>query len=1010
MKSNFTIKWSVALCFLFSLGLTVSLNAQSITITAPASVAGNYPVKPAAFGPAITATIAGDLELVIDDTAPTGDGCETVTNDLTGKIALVDRGACGFTVKAINTQTAGAALVIVCNSVANAGLPAIIMGGDDMGVMTVPSVMMTYDDCEILKAELANGLTGTGNPVAPGESCSTAFVVGEGTHTAPALSGGGSLFNDAMSTAWYSYTPATDGLLNINSCGGGADTRFYVWTDGCDLANITAIATNDDACDLGNGDEYASSLDFLVTGGTEYWISWDDHWDASGFDFSITLGALPIVDVEVTVDMSNETVDPAGAHIAGAFNGWSSVPMTDNGDGTYTYTITGITAGDTLEYLFQNGLNTNWEGFPAFGGGCTVTTPDGAFTNRFLVGPITNSTLGTVCFNSCDLCPPPACSDPDAIICDDLEMYTLDLVSAQAAHWTPWGLTPGAGDDAIVSDAQAASGTQSLLVSEANGDDMLLLLGDQTSGNYLLTWKMYIPTGATGYFNTQKIEGSPGTEFGMQVEFFADGTSTLDAGAADVVTVNWTADTWMNISLNVDLDNDWIVYSIDGVEVYSWPASWGTFVETGMLQLGAINFFGNTGTEQYIDDVLFKELPGCPADAVICDGYEAYVSGTTTGGQAPWWSTWSGVFGTAEDGIVSSDQAFDGSNSMLIGDNGAQDVLLLLGNQTTGNWRIEMQMYVPTGNIGYYNIQDDEAPGQQWNMEAWFNGSNANPSVYTPGMGQLASGETFACPQSTWFEVSSDIDLDNRTHTLTVDGVVVLDAVDYPAGDKIGAIDFFSISPDNTAYFDAIRLIELEPVVVDPDPVNVTFNVNMEFEVVAAGGAHIAGEMNGWTGEPMTDNGDLTYSSTYLLAVGDTVEYKFQNGLDGWEDNFDDAGCGMNNNRFVIVGESDMTIDLVCFNDCVNCFISADDLAFQNAISIYPNPASDFTTIEYNFNEANDLKIELNNSLGQQISSELLGSAQNGTHQMNLSNLATGIYFIQITNGEQTMVEKLFVE
>jgi hypothetical protein len=603
------------------------------------------------------------------------------------------------------------------------------------------------------------------------------------------------------------------------------------------------------------------------------------------------------------------------------------------------------------------------------------------------------------------------CPDQDAIICDDFEMYSLNLVSGQAAHWTPWGNTPGATDDAIVSSAQASNGAQSLLVSAANGDDMLLLLGDQTTGNYLLSWKMYIPTGNTGYFNTQKFEGNPGGEFGMQVEFFADGTSTLDAGASDVVTTNWTADTWMNISLNFDLTNDWVVYAINGVEIYSWPASWVTFDPMGTLQLGAVNFFGNTGTVQYIDDVLFKALPECHADAVICDSYEAYTTGTTTGGQAPWWTTWSGTTGGAEDGIVSSDQAYDGSNSMLIANTGSQDVVLLLGNQTSGNWRIEFQMYVPSGSSGYYNIQDDETPGQQWNLEAYFNTSGVN-GPYTAESGQLIGGPAFTHPENAWFPVVSEIDLDNRTHTFTVDGVVVLDAVAYPDGDKIGGINFYSASGINTAYFDAIRFIALEPIIVTPDPVNVTFNVNMESEVVAAGGAHIAGEMNGWSGAPMTDNGDLTYSATYLLAVGDTIEYKFQNGLDGWEDLIpEDCTLGGFGNRYVVVGQTDMSLDLVCFNGCVNCIpISTEDLAFQNAIAIYPNPASDFTTIEYNFKESNDLKIELTNSLGQQIRSELLSSAQNGTHQLGLSQLATGVYFIQITNGEQYMVEKLFVD
>ena len=596
------------------------------------------------------------------------------------------------------------------------------------------------------------------------------------------------------------------------------------------------------------------------------------------------------------------------------------------------------------------------------------------------------------------------CPDPSATICDDIESYSIDLISAQSPHWTPWSLTPGAGDDAVVSNAVALD-NQSLLVSEANGDDMLLLLGDQNTGRFWVNWRLYVPDGNTGYFNTQKFEGNPGGEFGMQVEFFADGTATLDAGGADVVTHNWNSDTWMNISLDVDLTNDWMVYSIDGVEIYSWPASWETFTESGTKQLGAVNFFGNTNTLQYIDNVWFKAIPECSDDVVICDSYETYPAGSTTGGQNPWWTTWSGTLGGAEDGIVSAAQAYDGANSMYIGPGQAQDVLLLLGNQTSGNWRIEWQMYVPAGSIGYHNIQDDETPGQQWNMEAYFN-SDAPHSMVTPGMGALVSGETFTHPEDAWFPVVSEIDLDNNTHTFMVDGNVVLDAANYPSGDKIGAIDFFSASANtNNYYIDAVRFISL------PSPVDVTFNVNMANETVAGDGVYIAGEMNGWNGESMNDDGDGTYSRTYQFMPGDTVEYKFQNGAGGWENNLPaECGIGPNGNRYVVVGDMDVDLDLVCFNSCADCVVGINDPAFASAITIAPNPADDYTTVIFEFEEIKNLNFNLYNNLGQRISMDQIDNVQNGSFNIDLHRLTPGIYFLNITDGSSSMIEKIFVE
>jgi PA domain len=832
--------------------------AQNVTITAPAGVAGDYPVQPAAFGHYPNAQSAA-IVLINDGTGITN-GCAAADNAaaLAGNIAMIDRGACGFSVKVQNAEMAGAIAVIICNNNVADPDAVIVMGNGGNCVPTLPTVMMSYNNCQTLKVELANGLAGSMPATSPypatGEDFTTAISLpGAGTYTATELTGiWGAYDADGPKAQIYSIVAPDNSVMNVNSCLNGIDTRLTI-LQGCRGA-LALVDHNDDFCELTSGGlEYASNLDVLVSSGTEYFIHWDNRWDSTGFDFDVSFNTLQMVAVTFTVDASQTTVN-GSMMIAGSMNGWNQEAMTDNGNGTWSASYM-ILQGSEVQYKFLNGMD-GWEPSAELAT-CGVDDGFGGFNRVYDVGVAAEQVLGTVCLSSCTVCPPPACSDPDAIICDDFEDYTLSLVSAQAAHFLPWSLTPGAVDDAIVSNAQAASGTQSLLVSAANGDDLLLLLGNQTAGNYLLQWKMFIPTGNTGYFNIQKIEGTPGGEFGTQVFLNANGTATVDAGGAAAATGAWTPNAWMDVVMYYDLDNDLVSMYFDGVLVHSFAASDEALTTGGTIQLGAVNFYGNTNTVQYIDDILFKALPACPDDAVICDSYEGYLEGTTTGGQAPWWSTWSGTFGTAEDGIVSDEEVFDGNNSMLIGNNGAQDVLLLLGNRTSGNWQVEWQMYVPSGNIGYFNIQEDETPGIQWNMEAWFNGSNANPSVYTPGMGQLASGETFACPQDTWFSVVNMIDLDNGTHTFMVNGVVVLDNIAY-AGDQLGAIDFFSISNLHTAYFDAVRLIELEPVVVPPTPVAVTFNVNMVNETVAAEGAYIAGEFNGWTGVPMTDDSDGT--------------------------------------------------------------------------------------------------------------------------------------------------------
>ena len=65
-----------------------------------------------------------------------------------GKIALVDRGTCAFTVKVKNAQTAGAAGVIVANN--EDGTATFVMGGTDATIV-VPAVMVSQNDGAALR-------------------------------------------------------------------------------------------------------------------------------------------------------------------------------------------------------------------------------------------------------------------------------------------------------------------------------------------------------------------------------------------------------------------------------------------------------------------------------------------------------------------------------------------------------------------------------------------------------------------------------------------------------------------------------------------------------------------------------------------------------------------------------------------------------------------------------------------------------------------------------------------
>jgi PKD repeat protein len=133
-----------------------STQGSYLDVNSPTVIAGPYNATEATFGPGLPASpITADIAQVIDNTAPVNDGCETLTNAaaLAGKIALIDRGNCSFTIKVESAQNAGALAVIIVN---NVGTAPIQMGGTNNNI-NIPSIMISQADGNNIKAQLSSG-------------------------------------------------------------------------------------------------------------------------------------------------------------------------------------------------------------------------------------------------------------------------------------------------------------------------------------------------------------------------------------------------------------------------------------------------------------------------------------------------------------------------------------------------------------------------------------------------------------------------------------------------------------------------------------------------------------------------------------------------------------------------------------------------------------------------------------------------------------------------------------
>ena len=94
---------------------------------------------------------------------------------------------------------------------------------------------------------------------AQGLTCASALPVTPVTFTASTLVGTPSQ-TTATAAGWYAYTPTSNGILNINSCSGGSDTRLWIWSGACTA--LAPIANNDDftGCISTGTNAYASKI------------------------------------------------------------------------------------------------------------------------------------------------------------------------------------------------------------------------------------------------------------------------------------------------------------------------------------------------------------------------------------------------------------------------------------------------------------------------------------------------------------------------------------------------------------------------------------------------------------------------------------------------------------------------------------------------------------------------------------------------------------------------------
>lgn len=645
------------------------------------------------------------------------------------------------------------------------------------------------------------------------------------------------------------------------------------------------------------------------------------------------------------------------------------------------------------------------------------------------------------------------------------------MAQQSGGAWTTWSNAPGTSEDVLVSSANSVSGSNSIYLStsaQAGGPtDLVKHFGVMNTGQFSMNFNLLVESGKAGYFNFQKT-ATLGQTWTMDCFFNDNGTITMSNQSGLNFTAAYTQGAWFNFRMDVNFNtNHWEVFidnnsvgsfsnsenQIAAIDIYptdqNTPYSCGYFIDDFQYTVtpytlpplnaavtlvsfdqGAlagnvvtpkikVRNLGTTAITAFDLDVVYNGSTVSQSVTGINLASLAETTITLTGthtliaGQHDMVATVSNVNGNATDGDASDDT---GTLSLdpIVPANGK----MVVGEEATGTWC----QWCPRGAV-FMDMMETKY-NAYWAGIAVHNADPMTVTEYDAAIGTHITGYPSALVDRGTAIDPSVVEGDFLNRILVTPKAFITNGATWDAGTRTLNV---SVSADFQSA--ATSSYKLAIVLTEDDVTGSGSSYNQSNAY--AGGA--AGVMGGFESLPnpvpasqMVYNhvaraiapsfGGYANSFPATVNAGETYTINYSWVLPA---NWDETKLHIIGMLIAPNGSIDNAGKATITEAVANGYVDGTDLpASVNELSqvdatlqVYPNPATDHTTIAVNLPSATDASVRILDLSGKELAARHYGIINGSSNlPVNTANFAKGMYIIELNLNNQVFQRRLIIE